>query len=126
MAEQKRQTQFPEDKSLAHETLDAVINAPMFMGEYIVSLAATVISDIYLFTVFLAALTVGYATRWEIGLATFFVLYTLLRLVGNIANAIGVAGQSVAGATANGMAQHAAMLTSPPPGVVEDEPLSGT
>ena len=102
-----RQTKTPEGQSLVRELGSAVINFPLFIIEMVTSLLVLVISDIYIATLAIAGGTVGLATgEWEIGLATFFVLYSVSRVVNTVANAIGSAGQNVAMGINHGFVQH--------------------
>lgn len=120
-----RQTKVPEgEKSIAAEAIDALVAAPLFAVELVVSILVCVISEIYVATFALTGVAVGFATESiPVGIASFMILYSLSRVLGTLANAVGASGQMVGGAIAQGLVQHGhavRLATSPYP--TPDEP----
>lgn len=128
-----RETQAPQGESIATEAGKALVNLPLFLIELITSLAVCAISEIYVATFALTGVAVGIASDWKIGLAAFFVLYSVSRVINSVANAIGSAGQNVAITLGQGLVQHgyaireAAHPTPVPegePGIAKIDPTS--
>lgn len=90
-----RQTKAPEGESIMEELGRAVVNFPLFLIEMVASLVAVTLSDTLVASFALTGAAVGFAAgSWIVGLAVFLTIYSVSRVVGLIANAVGSVGQS--------------------------------
>lgn len=90
-------TQREQAELLALNLIKAIGGLFTYVPSYIVSLLTAVLSDVYLTTFALAGVAAGLASTWAVGVATFFVIYSVARVWGNHTNAIVQAGREVSG-----------------------------
>lgn len=70
---------------------------PRYAMDYFFGLLAAIVSDVTITTIALAAVALGLAVgHWLLVVAFFFTLYSLLRIISIVANAIGSTGQVMA------------------------------
>jgi hypothetical protein len=69
----------------------ALKGLPKYVFEYTIGLLIAVVTDFHITTLALAGTFVGLARGSVLdGVATFFIIYSLLRIVGNLAEAVGI------------------------------------
>jgi hypothetical protein len=77
--------------TIAQSSVAALKGLPKYIFEYTVGLLIAVVTDFHITTLALAGAFVGLARGSVLdGVATFFVIYSLLRIVGNLAEAVGI------------------------------------
>lgn len=87
-----------EAHDLGHKVFDTLWGLAPFLIRYVVLMFVAVFTDPIIFSMFVGAVAVGFATNALVGVATFFILYTVARVVGNVADSIGFAGHSMTNA----------------------------
>lgn len=75
----------------------ALKGLPKYVFEYTIGLLIAIVTDFHITTLALAGVAVGFARESVLdGVATFFVIYSVLRIVGNLAEAIGLSLRYIA------------------------------
>lgn len=76
--------------SVTQDFIHALFGAPRYLYGWFVGLLTVILSDFSVTALAVAGLSVGFATHSIlIGIATFFVLYALARVVFSVASSIG-------------------------------------
>lgn len=93
-------TPTPEQPSLGENFVQTVVNFPKYAIEWVVGLIIAILSDLHITTLAVAGAFIGLvANSPEVGLAGFFVLYSLSRVVAFIGQGVAEAGIRVSNAT---------------------------
>lgn len=90
---------------LALNFIRAVGGLFTYLPSYVVSLLTAVLSDVYMTTFAITGVAIGLASNWAVGLAAFFVIYSVARVWGNHTNAVALAGREVSGGVQAGAVQ---------------------
>jgi hypothetical protein len=87
-----------KERSLKDDLAQALVDAPGHLIRYVGGLIVLLLGDYVIITLAIFAVLLGFAVgSWLIGAAAFYGGFFLMRLVGNIADAIGYLGSGVAG-----------------------------
>jgi small-conductance mechanosensitive channel len=89
-----------EEKSGAAEALvRALVRFPKYILEWTVGLIVAILSDLHITTLTVTGVAVGFAASSVlVGVAAFFVVYTLSRIISNVADGVVFGTRNVAGA----------------------------
>jgi len=77
--------------TISEASAAALKGLPKYVFEYTIGLLIAIVSDFHITTLALAGTAVGFARGSVLdGVATFFVIYSALRIVGNLSEAVGL------------------------------------
>lgn len=110
--------------TIGQASLAAIKGLPKYAFEYTVGLLIAIVTDFIITTLALAGVSVGFATGSALdGVATFFIIYSVLRIIGNLAEAVGLNLRYLANTHGNVVSGLATSLNEQPPAVlsVEDQ-----
>ncbi len=105
----------PQEQSI----LSIIITGPIYLARYIFGMALGALTDVTITSLALGSFFLGYATTPWVGLATFFLLHTLIKMVNAISGALVRQGNLVG----NAIMRHAGVFAqqqSEPPQPTED------
>lgn len=72
------------------ELINALLSFPAYFVGWTVGLLVAILTDLHVTTLAIAGVAIGVATSsFSTGIAAFFVLYVLSRIVANLADAVG-------------------------------------
>lgn len=92
------------NESLKTSLTRAVVGLPKYLVEYFGGLVVATFTIIDLTTLTIFAVAVGFVTSVGVGVASFFGLYLIMRVISSIADAIGI-----------GLKRHGEMTAPPKP-----------
>jgi hypothetical protein len=92
------------NESLKASLTRAIVGLPKYLVEYFGGLVVAMFTIIDLTTLTIFAVAVGFVTSVGVGVASFFGLYLIMRVISSIADAIGI-----------GLKRHGEMIAPPKP-----------
>jgi predicted MFS family arabinose efflux permease len=93
--------------SAAELFVRALVQFPKYLVEWTVGLLIAILTDLHITTLAVTGVAVGFAASSVlIGVATFFVVYTLSRILSNVADGIAFGSRSIAAS----IQQHASVV----------------
>lgn len=86
-----------EEQSLGEELIRALVGFPKYAIQWVGGLVVAVLTDLHMTAITVTAVLLGVAIGSVIwGVTGFFLIYSLSRVVGNLANSVGFGLQDVA------------------------------
>jgi hypothetical protein len=89
-----------EEIPLGESLIRAFVGFPKYIIQWIGGLIVAILTDLHITTLAVTAVAVGFASSLSVGIATFFVIYSLSRIIAIIADGYVIGSNRIAQATA--------------------------